>query len=152
MDYLLNIERDRSETPLLKKSETFTDQKRFFFKLYDGRIFQKFIAVPFLEHEADNTLFELRMINENSYRLSSCGELHNANYFDNEINILKKHDQLSLLYTPTSLMYKYMQEGNPYLIFMSMPLLDHQYCHNIHSPIPMLTVTILPDCQPKAQG
>ena len=143
MKYLLNIDREESHPSLLKNRRTFIDQKRFFFKLHDGRIFQKFIAVPFLRHEADNTLFELRMINKDCYKLSSCGKVHHLDYFDNEINILKKHDQLSLLYTPTSLMYKYMQDETPYLIFMSMPLLDEQYSRNIQSPIPTLTVTIL---------
>lgn len=36
-----------------------------------------------------------------------------------------------------------MQDEKPYLIFMSMPLLDEQYSRNIQSPIPTLTVTIL---------
>lgn len=143
MEYLLNIDKEESNPSLLKNRGTFIEQKRFFFKLYDGRIFQKFIAVPFLEHESDNTLFELQMINQDCYKLSSCGKLHHLDYFDNEINILKKYDQLSLLYTPTSLMYKYMQDEKPYLIFMSMPLLDEQYSRNIQSPIPTLTVTIL---------
>ncbi|WP_049854296.1 hypothetical protein [Dickeya fangzhongdai] len=143
MEYLLNIDRDESKTPLLNSRGTFIDQKRFFFKLDDGRIFQKFIAVPFLQNEIDDTLFELKIINKDSYRLSSCGELHDLDYFDNEIRILKKHNQLSLLYTPTSLMYKYLKEEKPHLIFMSMPLLDDHYCHNIHSPIPMLTVTMV---------
>ncbi|WP_337063653.1 hypothetical protein [Raoultella ornithinolytica] len=145
MEYLLNIDREESNSSLLKNRGTIIDQKRFFFKLYDGRIFQKFIAVPFLEHEADNTLFELRMINKDCYKLSSRGKLHHLDYFNHEINILKKHDQLSLLYTPTSLMYKYIRDETPYLIFMSMPLLDEQYSCNIQSPIPTLTVTTLPN-------
>lgn len=83
------------------------------------------------------------MINQDSYRLTSCGELHDLYYFDNEVSILKKHDRLSLLYTSTSLMYKYMQEETHHLIFISMPLLNNNYHHNINAPIPMLTVTML---------
>lgn len=87
MEYLLNIDREESHPSLLKNRGTVIDPKMFFFKLYDGRIFQKFIAVPFFEHEADNTLFELRMINKDCYKLSSRGKLHHLDCFDNEINI-----------------------------------------------------------------
>lgn len=143
MEYLLKIDRNGSELPFLKQDRTFVDQKRFFFRLDDGKVFQKFIAVPFLEHEIENTLFELKIIGKDSYKLLSCGELHELDYYDNEIETLKKYEQLSLLYTSTSFMYKYLKEGTPHLIFMSLPLLDDKYCHKINSPIPTLSVTML---------